>query len=104
MIVEYVRYQIPEDRQRTFEDGYAEAQAALLASPHCLGWELARCVEEPTAYTLRIAWDSLEGHERGFRQGPEFRSFFAAVRPFVDDIQEMRHYEVTRVAGGKTGG
>lgn len=104
MIVEYVRYQIPEDRQGAFEDGYAEAQSALLASPHCLAWELARCVEEPTAYTLRITWDSREGHERGFRQSPEFRLFLAAVRPFVDDIQEMRHYEVTRIAGTKAGG
>jgi hypothetical protein len=24
---------------------------------------------------------------------PEFREFFAAVKPFFDDIDEMRHYE-----------
>jgi hypothetical protein len=39
----------------------------------------------------------------GFRGGaslrvppqPEFRGFFEAVGPFVNDIEEMRHYEVT---------
>jgi hypothetical protein len=32
------------------------------------------------------------------RGSPEFRSFFAAVKPYVDRIQEMRHYGV-RTAG-----
>jgi hypothetical protein len=34
------------------------------------------------------------GHLRGFRGSSEFRSFFSAVRPYVDRIEEMRHYEV----------
>ena len=102
MIVEYVRYSIPADRREAFEGGYGEAQAALAASPHCLGYELARCAEDPTQYILRIEWDSAEGHMQGFRRSPEFRSFFAAVRPFVNDIAEMRHYERTAVRGRKT--
>lgn len=100
MIVEYIRYTIPTERAAAFEAGYTAAQAALDASPHCLGWELARCAEEPTSYILRIEWDSADGHLHGFRQGPHFREFFAAIRPFVDDIQEMRHYERTAVVGG----
>ena len=100
MIVEYIRYTIPEERRDAFEAGYTTAQSALAASPHCLGWELARCSEDSTSYILRIEWDSAEGHLQGFRQGPQFREFFAAVRPFVGDIQEMRHYERTAVQGG----
>ena len=34
---------------------------------------------------------------KGFRQSAEFRPFLIAVQPFVGDIEEMRHYEVTRV-------
>ena len=97
MIVEYIRYAIPEGRRNAFERGYGEAQAALSASPHCLAYELARCTEDPSRYTLRIEWDSAEGHLQGFRTSPEFRTFFAAVRPFVGDIEEMRHYEPTPV-------
>jgi hypothetical protein len=41
-----------------------------------------------------------EGHLQGFRTSPEFASFFAAVKPFVDRIEEMRHYDVT-AAGPK---
>lgn len=97
MIVEYIRYHIDDDQRQAFEDGYTTAQVALRSSPHCLGWELSRCTEDPTQYTLRIEWDSVDGHLQGFRRGPDFPSFFAAIRPFFDDIQEMRHYEVTDI-------
>lgn len=101
MIVEYIRYHIDDDRRRAFEDGYATAQAALESSPHCLGWELTSCAEEPSQYILRIEWDSADGHLQGFRRGPDFSAFFEAIRPFVDDIQEMRHYELTAIQGEK---
>jgi quinol monooxygenase YgiN len=97
MIVEYIRYTIPAEQQASFESAYAQARLPLDASPHCLGYELSRCVDEPSAYTLRIEWDSAEGHLRGFRGSPEFRAFFAAVGPYVGNIAEMRHYEPTGV-------
>jgi heme-degrading monooxygenase HmoA len=95
MIVEYIRYRVPEDRAREFEEAYRGAGSSLEASPHCERYEIARCTEDPIAYTVRIEWDSAEGHMSGFRTSPQFRTFFAAVQPFVGQIEEMRHYEVT---------
>jgi quinol monooxygenase YgiN len=102
MIVEYIRYQIPEDEAHSFEDAYRSAGTSLEASPHCERYEIARCTEDPAAYTVRIEWDSAEGHLQGFRGSPEFRSFFAAVQPYVDRIEEMRHYDV-KTAGPNQG-
>ena len=102
MIVEYIRYRIDDVRQKAFEDSYGKAQASLRSSPHCVGWELSRCSEDPSQYILRIEWDSAEGHLQGFRRGPDFPPFFAAIRPFFDDIEEMRHYELTNIKGRKT--
>ena len=104
MIVEYIRYEIDEDRRQAFAAAYGEAQASLGVSPHCLGWELARCAEDPGRFIQRIEWDSAEGHMQGFRRSPEFRTFFAAIRPYVGDIQEMRHDEVTEVRGSRSTG
>lgn len=98
MIVEYIRYRVTRaDRHAEFERSYKQAAESLDASPHCLGYELAHGVEDPENYILRIEWDSLEGHEQGFRSSPEFRAFFANIRSFISDIEEMRHYEVTKV-------
>jgi quinol monooxygenase YgiN len=100
MVVEYIRYRIPPERREPFEAAYRDAAGSLDASEHCLTYELSHGIEESERYILRIEWDSLEGHEQGFRRGPEFQPFFASVRPFVDEIEEMRHYDVTSIASG----
>jgi len=93
MVIEYVRYKIPADKADEFVAAYATAAESLRTSSHCLGFELSRCMEEPTSFILRIEWDSVEGHMEGFRKSPEFRTFFASVRPFVGQLEEMRHYD-----------
>lgn len=98
MIVEYIRYTIPADQRPAFEQGYTQAQEALRTSPHCLRYELAQCMDDPSEYILRIEWDSVDGHMQGFRTSPEFRTFFTAVRPFVNAITEMRHYTRTPIS------
>ena len=97
MIVEYIRYTIPAEKRAAFESAYSQASASLDASPHCLSYELSRAVDEPEAYVLRIEWDSIEGHEQGFRTSAGFQTFFRLVAPYFDGIQEMRHYERTAV-------
>lgn len=51
-------------------------------------------MEEPDSFVVRIQWDSVEGHEQGFRAAPHFAEFFTAVKPFFPQIQEMTHYSV----------
>ena len=101
MIIEYIRYTIAEEKQPDFEASYKRASEPLLASAHCLAFELTHCVEERERYILRIVWDSLEGHMQGFRGSSEFRHFFSHIRPYVNDIEEMQHYELTPVVGQK---
>lgn len=94
MTVEYTRYKIHETRRAAFEKAYANAARSLAASSHCLAYDLSYCTESPEHYVLRVEWDSEEGHLKGFRSSPEFKTFFALVLPFVNDIEEMRHYAV----------
>lgn len=94
MIVEYIRYNIPDEKAAAFIAAYNDAAEPLLASPNCLGYDVTRCSEDPTKFTVRIHWDSSEGHLKGFRGGPQFPAFFALVKPFFDEIEEMRHYDI----------
>ena len=99
MVTEYIRYRLPREREDGFVAAYERAALALRAAPECVDFELSRCVEEPACYILRITWTSVEAHLEGFRGGPVFGEFFAAVQPYVSDIEEMRHYEGTVVRG-----
>lgn len=93
MIVEYIRYLVPPARAGEFEAAYQQAGVLLSADPHCLRYEVARGVEEPDHYIVRIEWNSIDGHLE-FRASPGFSPFFAAVRPFIQQIAEMKHYQV----------
>lgn len=101
MIVEYIRYRLPGDAGEAFERDYARAAQVLDASPHCLAYELSRCVDEPACYLLRIEWDSVDGHLQGFRKSAGFADFLAAIRGYIGAIEEMRHYRVGGVAARK---
>lgn len=51
-------------------------------------------MEEPERFIVRIEWDSVDGHEKGFRTSAAFGDFFRAVKPFFAQIEEMKHYSV----------
>jgi quinol monooxygenase YgiN len=102
MVVEYIRYNVPPARKDEFLAAYKSAAKELEASVHCLSYEISEGVEEPDNFTVRIEWDSVEGHEEGFRRSAQFGPFFAKVKPFFSEIREMKHYRVS--ARGKGAG
>lgn len=97
MIIEYIRYDIAEAERAAFLAAYADAATELRASGHCLRYEIAQGIEEPNHFVVRLEWDSLEGHEAGFRKGPEFPEFFRKVKPYFGRVQAMKHYRTTNV-------
>lgn len=97
MTIEYVRYELTKHTPAELIAAYGAAAVHLAAAPDCLAYELAHCEEQPNAFVLRIEWTSTEAHMKGFRKGPHFPGFLAAIRPFIEEIAEMRHYEPTPV-------
>jgi heme-degrading monooxygenase HmoA len=97
MITEYIRYDLTAHSAEELIAAYQTAGAHLQAAPECFGFELTRCQEAPNAFILRILWASTEDHLNGFRKSANFPPFLAAIRPFIAEITEMRHYEATGV-------
>lgn len=97
MTVEYIRYKVEPDQRENFLDAYREGSTQLKASPYCIRYEISECEEEPGQFMVRIEWTSTEDHLNGFRKSTEFRTFFTSVKPFFENIQEMRHYRLTEV-------
>lgn len=98
MIVEYIRYTVADAaRKDALIAAYRVGGKSLDAAPECLAYELTVCEEDPLSLILRIEWQSTERHLDGFRRGPHFRAFFAAIGGFVKEIAEMRHYAHTGV-------
>jgi quinol monooxygenase YgiN len=98
---EVIRYKIPSAQAEAFEKAYHRAETILRRSKHCLGYDLLRGIEEPENWILLLHWDSVEGHEQGFRREPDFTGFFSLVKPFFQQIQEMKHYEHRKMQWGR---
>lgn len=93
MIVEYLRYTIDEARQAAFISDYKHASIPLQKSAYCESYEFCQCVEEPAKFMIRIQWTSADDHLQRFRGSEEFKEFFSHIKPYLGDIDEMRHYE-----------
>jgi hypothetical protein len=98
MTLEYIRYVLKDHGPESLVAAYVEAGKHLTAAPECLGYELTQCEEDPNSFVLRIHWESTEKHLQEFRHGPHFPAFLAAIRDFVPEIVEMRHYRPAGVA------
>jgi quinol monooxygenase YgiN len=101
MVIEYIRYKVEPSQRESLLTAYSQAAAQLDASPYCLSYELTECAEEAGQFMLRIEWTSTEEHLQGFRKSALFPPFFAAIKGFFTNIQEMRHYQLTSVHGKK---
>jgi quinol monooxygenase YgiN len=97
MTIEYIRYDLAAHQPAELVSAYAIAADALRAAPECLAFELRQCEEAPRSFILRIEWESTAAHLEGFRKGPQFPPFLAAIKPFIGEIAEMRHYSPTSV-------
>lgn len=102
MTIEYIRYKVTSEQKQVFIDAYKDASKELDASEFCVAYELSECEEETGQFILRIEWTSTEEHLNGFRKSEFFPSFFAKVKPYFNNIQEMRHYKTTLVEKRKT--
>jgi quinol monooxygenase YgiN len=94
--VEIIRYNIPAETGIAFEEAYAAAGDHLRASPYCLSYQVIHGDEEPNHYIVVIHWTSKEEHLQGFRKSEEFKSFFNLVKPFFNNIEEMKHYHPSK--------
>lgn len=92
MIVEYLRYSIGEARQAQFIADYKAGSHELIKSEYCENYEFCQCVEDESQFIIRIQWTSADDHLHRFRSSNEFKAFFPYIKPYLDDIIEMRHY------------
>jgi quinol monooxygenase YgiN len=102
MVIEYIRYTVADEaRGEELRRAYATAARQLDAAPECMAYELTQCEEDAKAWILRIEWRSTDAHLHGFRKGPHFSAFLDAIRGFMSEIAEMRHYRLTEVQSRK---
>ena len=93
MILETAVLNVRPGRTAEFEAAFEEAKPLVAATPGFLGLELRRCVERDGRYLLLIRWRSVDDHEQGFRQGPNYPRWKQLLHHFYDPFPVVEHYE-----------
>lgn len=99
MILEVASLQVRPGQSPAFEAAFQEAQAIISSMPGYHAHELQRCLEREGLYLLLVEWDSVEAHEVGFRQSPQYQRWKKLLHHFYDPFPTVMHFE--RVAGGQ---
>ena len=86
MIFEHATLTITSGREQEFERLFDERVADVFARAEgFVSIEVHRSIEQPSVFLMRVGWESLDAHLKGFRESPLFGewrglagSFFAA--------------------------
>lgn len=97
MILEIANLQVSQGQTAAFERAFTEAQRIIASMPGYISHELQRCLEQPHHYMLLVRWQTVEDHEIGFRQSPQYQTWRKLLHHFYDPFPTVLHYE--QVAG-----
>lgn len=92
MVLEVAVLNIVPGQAQDFEEAFCEAQQIIVAMPGYQSHELRKCVEKADQYLLLVHWDSIESHQQGFRNSPEYQRWKQLLHHFYEPFPEVLHY------------
>ena len=91
-VLEAAPLQVRPGQEAAFEAAFRQAQRIIASMPGYRSHELQRCIERPGEYLLLVRWDTLEAHEVGFRQSPQYQDWKRLLHHFYDPFPTVSHY------------
>ena len=92
-VLEVAVLDVKPGQSENFELAFAKAQTIIVSMEGYLSHQLQQCIENPNRYLLLVNWQTLEDHEVGFRQSPEYQEWKALLHHFYDPFPVVEHYQ-----------
>ncbi len=92
MILEAAPLQVRAGQEPAFEAAFLQAQRIIASMPGYRSHRLERCIERTGEYLLLVEWDTLEGHEQGFRGSPQYQEWKRLLHHFYEPFPVVSHY------------
>lgn len=96
-VVEQAVLDVKPGLEADFEAAFEKAREIIIGMNGCREVTLSRGVEHPGKYLLLVRWDTVEDHEVGFRQSPEYAQWRDLLHHFYEPFPVVEHFfEVSR--------
>lgn len=92
MILEHAILDVSPDRAADYEHALAAALPLIAATPGFIDLEVRPCLERPGRYLLLVRWETIEAHEKGFRQSERYQRWRALLHGFYEPFPTVQHY------------
>jgi len=92
MILEVAILNVKTGRTASFEKDFQIASQYIASIPGYIKHELKKCIESNHQYILLVHWVSLEAHEVGFRQSPQYQQWKALLHDYYAPFPQVLHY------------
>ena len=92
MITEHALLTVKPGLEAEFESAFAEARPIIASMPGFISLQIGRGIESVSTYLLLVEWQSVEHHEVGFRQSPEYQKWRALLHHFYEPFPVVQHF------------
>lgn len=93
MVEEIAFIGVVAGKEAAFESAVAQASRNVFPrSKGCISVSLARGVEKPQTYALKIIWESVEDHTEGFVKSDLFEEWRALVDGLLEGTPVVEHW------------
>ncbi len=93
MILEVAALHIKEGQTEAFEQNFVRASSIIASMKGYVSHQLKKCVENDHQYILLVEWETLDDHEIGFRQSPQYQDWKKLLHHFYEPFPEVLHYQ-----------
>jgi heme-degrading monooxygenase HmoA len=95
MILEIAQIEVKPGMEADFETGVKNAGPVFKRAKGCTGMALQRSHEKPQRYRLFVQWETLENHNKDFRESADFQEWRKLVAhcfaspPEVEQVRQV---------------
>ncbi len=93
MILEHALLPVIPGQEGAFEAAFAEAHPIIAGMPGFISLSLSKGIESASTYLLLVEWETVEHHEVGFRQSPEYQQWRALLHRFYEPFPVVEHFQ-----------
>ena len=97
MITEHALLTVKTGREKEFELAFTTAKPIIASMPGFTELQLLRGIESASSYLLLVTWESVEHHEVGFRQSPQYQDWRALLHNFYDPMPVVEHFQTVSI-------
>ena len=94
MIVELAIIRAKNGEAEKMREGLRAARAVLERAAGYRGSSFHQGIEDQQRFALRIEWDSVDAHMKGFRDGPLFPEWRSHFGQYIDGAPDVMHFNV----------